>query len=126
MEINQDFSTRQGDVFFKPVSDLQGMQLFPCKDGNIVRYGEESGHVHWFDTPKQVLFESLAGEIFARPEEPTPLVHSERNGFRALTKGQAKEHEIHITYTQPAGDYRLIDERTEDAFDFGLKHLNVD
>lgn len=68
---------RQGDVLLTKVAVLP-KTLKPKKD-NIVAYGEVTGHSHRFSSTDQIVYQTLAGQLFAKVKKQTSLIHEEHN-----------------------------------------------
>ena len=104
---------RQGDIMLQRV--VRTPKGVPKKN-NVVAEGEATGHRHWFDAPKAVVFEDKLGNEYVELIEDTVLVHSGPEGEPVWDREEAQKKDLHIALNVKAGKYIVLRERDQDAF----------
>ena len=75
-----------------------------------------TGHRHWFDTDKPVVFEDEGADQCVILDEDTVLIHSGPDGEPVWTKEEAQKKDLHVALNIPVGRYIVLRERDHDPF----------
>ena len=105
---------RQGDIMLKRVGRTP--KLTPVDNGNVIAFGEATGHKHWFDTPEPAYFKGNDGEEYVVLIEDTALIHSGPDNKPVWLKEEAKEKDLHVALNIPTGKYIVRREKDYDPF----------
>jgi len=107
---------RQGDITLSPIKKLPD-DCHVSSNGNVIAFGETSGHRHWIDTPDKVVYEDLDGNLYIELIEDAVLVHSGPDLRAPVSLQEARKKDLHMPLKIKKGIYRYAIEKDYDPYE---------
>ena len=106
---------RQGDIILRPVGKIPANCHVSSK-GNVLAFGEVTGHRHWINTPDEVVYEDPDGDLYIVLTADAVLVHSGPDLRAPLSPEEARDKDLHLPLNIKKGIYRRFVETDYDPF----------